>query len=168
LNRMDKAIAAYRTAYELNPDPTVARNLGESYEQVGQIEEAKDWYKLALTRFDQAISLGGQPADLLSSRSFCAAKLGRYDEALRNVQEAIRLKPQKVAFLFRAAQICAMAGRREEVYAWTRKAIQAGYSREEFGKDVAFHDYQTDPRFQAILGSRRDVNATPQILKNPL
>jgi hypothetical protein len=61
-----------------------------------------------------------------------------------------------------------MAGRREEVYAWTQKAVQAGYSREEFGNDMAFHDYQTDPRFQAILESRGDVNTPPRILKNPL
>jgi serine/threonine protein kinase/Flp pilus assembly protein TadD len=168
LNRMNKAIMAYKTAYELNPDPTTARNLGESYEKVGQIEEAKSWYKLALTRFDQTIGIGGQPAELLYVRSFCAAKLGRYDEALRNVQEGMRLKPQKVAFLFRTAQIYAMAGRREEVYAWTQKAVQAGYPREEFGNDMAFRDYQTDPRFQAILESRGDVNTPPQILKNPL
>jgi tetratricopeptide (TPR) repeat protein/DNA-binding winged helix-turn-helix (wHTH) protein len=168
LNRMDEALAAYRTAYELNPDPTIARNLGESYDKVGQIEEAKDWYKLALTRFDQTIGIGGQRAELLRGRAFCAAKLGRYDEALANIQEAILLKPGQTALLFRAAQICAMAGRREEVYAWTQKAVQAGYSREEFGNDMAFRDYQTDPRFQAILESRRDVNATPQILKNPL
>jgi tetratricopeptide (TPR) repeat protein/DNA-binding winged helix-turn-helix (wHTH) protein len=168
LNRMDEAIAAYRMAYELNPDPTIARNLGESYEKVGQIKEAEDWYKLAITRFDQTIAIGGQPAELLYVRSFCAAKLGRYDEALRNVEEGMRLKPQKIAFLFRAAQICAMAGRREGVYAWTQKAIQAGYSRDEFGNDMAFHDYQNDPRFRAILESLRNVNATPQIPQKPL
>ncbi len=80
----------------------------------------------------------------------------------------MRLKPQKIAFFFRAAQIYAMANRREEVYTWTRKAVQAGYSREEFVKDMTFHDYQIDPWFRAILESNRDSNATPQILKKPL
>jgi len=168
LNRMDQTIGAYRTAFELNPDPIIARNLGESYDKVGQSEEARNWYKLALNRFDQTMAIGGQLAEILYGRSYCAAKLGRYDEALRNVQEGILLKPQKIAFLFRAAQICAMANRREEVYAWTRKAVQAGYPREEFGNDMAFHDYQTDPRFRAILESQRDGNATPQILEKPL
>jgi len=167
--RMDDAIAAYKMGYEPDEDPTIARNLGESYEKIGQQAEARHWYNLALSSFDRIMREGGgQRAELLYGRSFCAARLGRYDEALGNVEEGIRLKPQKIAFLFRAAQIYAMAGRREEVYAWTREAIQAGYPREEFRNDMAFHGYQTDPRFQAILKSRRDVNATPQILKKPL
>ena len=96
---------------------------------------------------------GGDPAELLYGRSFCAAKLGLYEKALGNVQEAIRLDPKRAVFLFRAAQICAMAGRREEVYSWTQQAVQAGYSREEFRRDLAFHDFQDDPRFRDILES---------------
>ncbi|HEY2294238.1 MAG TPA: protein kinase [Thermoanaerobaculia bacterium] len=150
-NRMDEAIDAYRKAYELDPSPVTARNLGESYEQIGQEGEARRWYQLALASFDQTMRVGGQRAELLYSRAFCAAKLSRYDEALSNIQEAIRLKPNQNAFLFRGAQICAMAGRREEVYSWTRRAIEAGYSREDFRRDPAFRDFQNDPRFRAIL-----------------
>ena len=48
-----------------------------------------------------------------------------------------------------------MAGRREEVYSWTRRAIRAGYSPDELRRDMAFHDYQKDPRFQEILESTK-------------
>ncbi len=151
-NRMDEAIAAYKKGYESDGDPAIARNLGESYEKIGQQDEANVWYQLAIVGFDSTMSEGGgQRAELLYGRSFCVAKLGRYDEALRNVAEAISLKPNKTAFFFRGAQISAMAGRREEVYAWARRAIEAGYPRDQFRSDLVFRDFQNDPRFQEIL-----------------
>jgi serine/threonine-protein kinase len=153
LNRMDEAIAAFREAYRLDPSPTKARNLGESYDKIGEQNEAHRWYKLALDGFDRMVALGGQRAAMLNVRAFCAAKLGRFDEALNNIQEAMLLKPNQNGFLFRAAQICALAGRRADVYSWTQRAVQAGYSREDFRRDLAFRDFQDDPRFRAILES---------------
>jgi DNA-binding winged helix-turn-helix (wHTH) protein/tetratricopeptide (TPR) repeat protein len=153
LDRMDEAIAAFRTAYDLDPSPTTARNLAESYEKIGQEDEARRWYAFALDSFDRMLSQGGQRAELLYGRSFCAAKLGLYSEALDNIQEAMRLKPERDAFLFRAAQISAMAGNREKVYFFARKAIQKGFSREEFRRDLAFRDFQEDPQFREILES---------------
>jgi serine/threonine protein kinase/tetratricopeptide (TPR) repeat protein len=153
-NRMTEAIAAYKQAYELSLDPVVARNLAECYEQIGQKDNARRWYELAISNFDRMMSIGGgERAELLYGRSYCAAQLGRYDEALSNVQEGISLKPKKVSFYFRGAKICAMAGRREEVYTWTRLAIREGYSRDEFLGDKVFHNYQNDPRFREILES---------------
>ena len=154
LDRMDEAIAAFQEAYRLNPSlPTAARNLAESFEKKGQEDEARYWYTTALAVFDRELARGGPRADLLSGRAFCAAKLGRYDEALANVREARTLNPKQNFFLFRAAQICAMAGRREEVYFYTRQAVQEGFSREEFRRDLAFRAFQDDPQFRAILES---------------
>ncbi|HEY3570183.1 MAG TPA: protein kinase [Thermoanaerobaculia bacterium] len=155
-NRMDEAIAAYKKGYESDSDPTIARNLGESYEKIGQQGEARLWYERAIAGFDRAMSIGGgQRAELLYGRSFCVARLGRYDEAFRDVEEGIRLKPNKTAFFFRGAQVSAMAGRREEVYAWTRRALDADYPRDQFRSDLAFRDFQNDPRFHEILESNK-------------
>jgi tetratricopeptide (TPR) repeat protein len=154
LDRMEEAIKAFGEAFRLEPSPFLARNLAESYEKIGQTDEARRWCRLALQGFDRMLAAGvGQRAELLNSRAFCAALLGRYDEALGNVEEARKLKPQQNAFFFRAAQICAMAGRREKVYSYTRQAVEAGYSREEFRRDLAFRDFQEDPRFREILES---------------
>ncbi len=153
LNRMDEAIKAFERAYRLEFSPIAARNLAECYEKIDRKADARTWYGLALASIDVRIARGDPRAELLNSRAFCAAKLGRYDEALANVQEARVLKPEQNSFLFRAAQICAMAGRREEVYSYTRQAVQAGYSREDFRRDLAFRDFQNDPRFRSILES---------------
>lgn len=154
LNRMDDAIEVYKKAYKINPSPTTARNLGESYETLGRKDEARRWYEIAISTSDRMIALGGERAELLYGRSYCVAKLGRYDEALRNIQEAMQLKPNQKAFLIRTAQIYAMAGRREEVYTWVQRAIEAGYTRDQLRSDKVFKDYQNDPRFQEILESR--------------
>jgi serine/threonine-protein kinase len=153
LDRIEEAIEAYESAYTINPSPIVARNLGEAYEKVGRKEEARRWYGLAIQAFDRLIPIGGQRAELLSGRAYCVAKLGRHGEALQNIQEAIRLKPNQNAFVFRVAQIYAMAGRREEVYTWARKAIEAGYSKEDVRRDTTLHDFQNDSHFREILES---------------
>ena len=153
LDRMPEAIEAFREAYNLKPDPTTARNLAECYEKIGQQGEARGWYQLALDSFDRRLAQGGSRTDLLYVRSFCAAKLGRFDEALGNIQEAMRLKPNQSHFFFRAAQIHAIAGHRVEVYDYARQAIREGYSREEFRGDFVFRAFQDDPQFREILES---------------
>lgn len=153
LDRMEEAIKAFHDAYVLDPIPTVARNLAESYEKIGDTGNARQWYTEALAGYDRELVRGGSKAYLLSGRAFCAAKLERYNEALGNVREAIRLRPKDNSLIFRAAQICAMAGRREEVYAYVRRAVQEGFSREEFYRDLAFSAFQDDPRFREILES---------------
>jgi tetratricopeptide (TPR) repeat protein/DNA-binding winged helix-turn-helix (wHTH) protein len=153
LDRIPEAIKILGEAYRLEPDPTTARNLAECYEKIGRKEEARRWYETALSGFDRNLAMGGSRAYLLYSRSFCAAKLGRYDEALRNIQEAMAAMPNQSSFLFRLAQIHAMAGHREEVYTYLRRAVEEGYPREDLRNDFVFQAYRDDPRFRAILES---------------
>lgn len=142
LDRMNEAIPVLRDAYRLDPSPDAARNLAESYEKIGQEAESRRWYALAIDRFDSMPDRGASRAELLDGRSFCAAKLGRYDEALGDIQEAMRLRPGRNSFLFRMAQILAMAGRREEAYDYARQAMEKGYPGEEVRRDRAFRDFQ--------------------------
>jgi serine/threonine-protein kinase len=151
LGQLSEAIQYFNQAYRLKPHPITARNLAEAYEKGGQLKEAHRWYALALDGFDRRLSQGASRPEPLYVRSFCAAKLGRFDEAFANIEEAMRLKPKENRFLFRAAQVCALAGRREEVYSYVRRAILEGYSREEFSRDFVFKAFQDDPRFRALL-----------------
>jgi tetratricopeptide (TPR) repeat protein len=96
LERMPEAIKIFNEAYRLQPDPITARNLAECYEKVGQKKEAQRWYALALAGFDRLLIRGGSRTYLLYVRSFCAAKLGRIDEAFGNIQEAMRLEQKQL------------------------------------------------------------------------
>ena len=186
---MPEAIKTFHEAYRLQPDPITARNLAECYEKVGQKDEAQRWYALALEGFDRLLIRGGSRTTyLLYVRAFCAAKLGRIDEAFGNIQEAMRLKQEQLLtsldirrreflldpstepakfgridealgrlkpgqshFFFRMAQIHAIAGHRDEVCSYTRRAILRGYPREEFRDDIVFRSFQNDPWFRAIV-----------------
>jgi tetratricopeptide (TPR) repeat protein len=154
LDRMDEAIQAFKDAHQLDPSLyTPPINLGESYEKVGNGEEARRWYAVALKTYDNALAKGGARAALLSGRAFCASKLGRYDEAVRNIQDALKFKPKNNELLFRAAQIYAQAGHREEALAYVQRAVQEGYSREELRRDLTLSILKDDPQFRAIMDS---------------
>ena len=155
LDRTLEAIESFSEAYRLEPDPITARNLAEAYEKVGRAEDARQWCEAALDGFDRKLALGAPRDTMLHGRSFCAAKLGRYDEAVANIEEALALKPLKGSYLFRAAQVHAMAGHREEVFSFLERAVQGGFPREELGKDPVFRAFQDDPRFREVLGLRR-------------
>jgi tetratricopeptide (TPR) repeat protein len=198
LELMPEAIQTFHEAYRLQSDPITARNLADCYEQVGQEDEAQRWYALALEGFDRLLIQGGSRTYLLYLRSFCAAKLGRIDEAFENIQDAMRLKrrlpirvysrellarladsdfedcgsadppaklvklgridealgrlkPDQSHFLFRMAQIHAIASHRDEVYTYTMQAIAEGCPREEFRDDFVFRSFQNDRMFQKIV-----------------
>jgi len=128
-----------------------ARNLAETYEKLGEADEARRWYEIAVESFDDQLDQGGSKASLLNGRSFCAAKLGRFDQAFDDIQEAMRLKPNEHLFLVRAAEVYLLAGRRQEAFGYLRRAVQAGVSRDELRNDLIFQPYLDDPEFYAIL-----------------
>jgi DNA-binding winged helix-turn-helix (wHTH) protein/tetratricopeptide (TPR) repeat protein len=145
-----EAFKYFTDAYRVKHDATVARNLAETYERLGQDVKARNWYSIAIEGCDRQLAQGGSRPDLLSVRSFCAAKLGRFDEAFVNIEEAMALKPEN-RFLFRAAQVYLLAGRRGEAFAYARQAVQEGLSRDEFRNDLVFQPFLNDPELRAIL-----------------
>ncbi|HWM94127.1 MAG TPA: protein kinase [Thermoanaerobaculia bacterium] len=153
LNEAPEAIEAFTLANELDPNPFTARNLAELHEKIGRKDEAHRWYETALAGFDDWPAQGAWRADLLYSRSFCAAKLGRHGEALRNIEEAMALRPNENAFAFRAAQVHAMAGRRTEALVQVGRAIQLGFPRDDLSNDLVLQVFREDPEFRAILES---------------
>lgn len=151
MGREHEAIEYFTKAYNVKPYPTLARNLAENYEKLGQADQARRWYEIALEGFDKQLSQGGPKFDALYGRSFCLAKLDRFEEAFADIQEAMKLKPTDNRLLFRAAQVYLLAGRREEGFDYVRRAIQADFSRDEIRNDFVFQDYLDDPVFREIL-----------------
>lgn len=149
-----EALRYFADAYAISHHPTLARNLAENYEQLGQDNDALRWYKTALKSYDERLAQGGSRADLLSGRSFCWAKLDRFNEAFADVQEALELKPNENLLLKRAAQVYLLAGRREEAFSYLRQAVQAGLSRDEIRNDFVFQPYLNDPELREILEGR--------------
>ena len=154
LGQMDKAIEAYELAYDIEPDkPYAPYNLGETYEVLGDLEAAHEWYGKALVNFDKAIDAGGPRSLYLALRALCAVRLGRNEEALSGIEEALTLDPSNTNRIFNAAQVAALAGESELLFQFIQRAIELGHPRQDFYSDSAFKSYQNNPELLALLGS---------------
>ena len=151
-NRLDEAVAAYQRVLEIDPDhPYAPHGLAESYEQMGESQQAELFYEESLESYDRLLEAGGRDPSTLGLRAVCAAKLGRSREAIQGIDEAEQLSPDNGEVLFHAAQVYSIAGDRDQAFTRIRQAIEAGYPRQEFERDVAFADYRNDPEFRALL-----------------
>ncbi len=151
-DRMDEALAAYKRVLEIDPEYTYApHGLAETYEKLGEKEKAREAFEDAVAAYDRYLTAAGADSQMLGLRAVCAAKLGRGGEAVANIEEALDLTPNSGDLLFNAAQVHAIAGNRNEALAYARRAIEAGYPRQEFDRDLAFTDYRDDPEFRTLL-----------------
>ena len=156
--RFDDAIAAYEKAVALAPEQGVyKRNLADAHDARGDPEIAREWYSRAFQDYDDAIAAGGGTAQLVAERAFCVAKLGRLSEALDALDEAPEAGRENPMFLFSAAQVYAVAGDRERVLEYTRRAIMGGFPRQMIRSDPAFRAYRSDPEFQSLLELDRNL-----------
>lgn len=152
LDRLEEAIDAYHRVLESEPDNAWApHGLAESYEKLGDAAQARIFFERAVESYDRVLAAGGPDATYLGSRAVCAGKLGRHTEAIDNIHEAERLAPGNGAVLFNAAQVYSLAGESATSYEYMRRAIQAGYPRQEFENNLVFTDHLDDPEFRRIL-----------------
>jgi tetratricopeptide (TPR) repeat protein/tRNA A-37 threonylcarbamoyl transferase component Bud32 len=154
LDRLDDAIAAYDKAVQMAPDyPVHQQLLGEAYEQKGDGQEAAAWYARAMRAYNELIpALSGEPrATLLGERAFCEAKLSRFDQARASMEEALAIAPGCVVCLRSAARFSALAGEKARAYDFVRRAVEAGYPREDLRREPTFREYRDDPGFLDLL-----------------
>jgi non-specific serine/threonine protein kinase len=153
--RLDKSVEWLKKAREIAPEkPIIAHTLGEVYELAGDREASRSWYETALEGYAREVEAGGERAKSLGLRGVCAAKLGRFDEARRDIDEALGLTPEHPTRLFNAAQIYALAGDRGETFRYVRLAIDSGKSRADFLEDAAFAAYRESPEFLTLVETR--------------
>jgi serine/threonine protein kinase/Flp pilus assembly protein TadD len=162
MNRMLDAIEAYQQAYELEPDiPLIQTNMAEAYEAMGSETTARPWYESALTTYDREFAATPPSAEKLTARAICAAKLGRFEEAIADVVEAYavaetdHVEPDSIV-LFNSAKVYALAGRRSETLNYAKQAIAAGYPVQQFGDEPIFALIREDPEFRALLEEAPD------------
>ncbi|MDH3745572.1 MAG: hypothetical protein OES47_10785, partial [Acidobacteriota bacterium] len=112
-----------------------------------------DWYATAVDNYDRAIEAGGERSFHLVLRAVCVARLGNFDQAKEDIQEALALEPKSGWRLFYAAQVYTLAGDRAEAFRHVDLALEAGYARQQFMREPAFEDYRGDTEFLALLES---------------
>jgi tetratricopeptide (TPR) repeat protein len=155
LDQMEESLAAYLKAEEIEPGyPTVQNNIGDVYAKLGDPDSARTWYLKAIESSDRHLAAGGDRVSLLGMRALFAAKAGRYEEAIRGIEEVLSetaSAPDEPELLYSAAQIYALAGERERMLDYAERSMRAGYPREEFRRAPEFAAFQDDPDFTRLL-----------------
>ena len=151
-DRLDEALGAYQQVLEIDPHNTYApHGIADTYDKLGDPDQASVYYEMAIEAYDRYLEMAEADAQMLGFRAVCAAKLRRDAEAIANIESAKNLTADSGDLLFNAAQVYAITGNRGEALAHIRLAIEAGYPRQEFERDLAFVDYRDDPEFRSLL-----------------
>jgi len=149
LGDYEAAAGDFRAALELAPqDPTVMLNLADSQAILRRDRAADSLYTRVLTR------ISGDPdsssADNLLVRAQCLAHLGRSEQAVAAVQEALRTAADDSEALYIASLVYAVVGDRASALVNARSAIEKGVQPRWFGLPF-FDPIRSDPGFQSLL-----------------
>jgi serine/threonine-protein kinase len=142
LRRYPEALADFRSAARLNAKKAVYfLNVADCEGLIGQADSAAVHYQhvLDLGRSDPS-------APSLMWRSQCLAHLGRREDAVRMVQEGLRLAPEDSEALYQASLVYALVGDRESALVNARKAIDKGVDSRWFSLPW-FDSLRSDPEF---------------------
>jgi TolB-like protein/Flp pilus assembly protein TadD len=142
----DQALEQYQRVLEMDPSFVQAqREIGMVYERKGMVAEA-----LAATQ--QAISLGGENAIVLTLLGRFYAVAGQRDEAEQVIARLNALASTRYTPPMLFAPIYAALGEREQALDWLERAYEDRSSPLVWLKvDPWFDDLRDDPRFADLL-----------------
>ena len=147
LRRYGEAEATLRKALALQPealDP--ALNLADCLTLLGRTAEARTLY----ARLDDATARGASPGwDVLGVRAQALAHLGKTDQALDALQQALRLSPDNAQLDFEAAVVYAVIGDRRSALYYAGKAAALRVDPNWFALPF-FDPLRGDPAFRRL------------------
>ena len=117
--RFEASAEKYYAALKLNPEhPKALWNLGFALNRLGR-------YKEAVQTLDQGLATkGGNRASMFYERSYAHSYLKQYDEALSDIDEAIRIRPDSFQFLWQRARVHSFRGEDEAAKSDAKKVLQ--------------------------------------------
>jgi serine/threonine protein kinase/tetratricopeptide (TPR) repeat protein len=160
LGKYPGAVEDFTKALELQPTSAV-----QAYR--GWAHLVCDAPKLALRDFELAIDLDPKNGDAYNGRGYVRATLGRWGEAVRDADEALRLGPRSPRLLYNAARIKAQCGQANQTRAidLLREALEmlppeqrAGFWNANVRADAALQALRRQPQFlrlEAEMAARK-------------
>jgi tetratricopeptide (TPR) repeat protein len=145
----DKALDDIAAALKLDPNSYSALLLKTSVlaEKLKKTEEA-------IVVFDQIVKLNPKLAPSLAGRAVLLARLGRMEEAKRDIEEALRLELQGPIY-YKAACVHALTSRqgpgdRREAVDLLEIALRKGHGSKLIEDDPDLDPIRDDPMFQSL------------------
>jgi tetratricopeptide (TPR) repeat protein len=163
LRRFPDAIESFRQAiamngHEMAPFTNLARTY---YFAPGQRSLAPEQCTNALAIGQADITVNPRDADAYTLSAYCEAMLGHRNQALEEIQSALRLRPNDGEVFYFAALVHAQLGNNEEAISWLKQALARGYSRAEIEKTMEFESIKSFPQFRDLLERNSDSRSMP-------
>ena len=154
LGEYDAAIDAYVSALKLDPlDDVFYRNLGDAYLRVSRTADAEEQFRRASELLVERLRVNPEDAGILARLANCQAKLGRSQEALSGIEQAVSSEPHNVELMYQQAVVYALVGRADDAIAHLQRAIANGYSRSEAQRDPDLNLLRTAPGYRALFST---------------
>ncbi len=148
-----KAIDMYKLALQLNEhDYQVWGNLASAYYWAGYDSSVvADTYRQAISRALERKNVNQNDPVVLSQLAAYYSMLGEDEKSKALIEHSLKLAPENVPVLYRAATVYEQLGNREVALYWIERAIRMGYSVSEIRYQPELKGLVQDDRFAGIV-----------------
>ncbi|MGB9257354.1 MAG: tetratricopeptide repeat protein [Candidatus Korobacteraceae bacterium] len=127
-------------------------NLGDAlYWTPGRRSEAAAAYRSAISLAQAKLDVNPRDANIRAIVASYYAMLGERAQALKSLQEALKLAPKDPDVAFRAAIVYMHAGDTDRCLSWIKTAVDEGFSRPSIRDLPDFDPLQNNPKFRALV-----------------
>jgi serine/threonine protein kinase/tetratricopeptide (TPR) repeat protein len=154
LKRYDEAVPMFEKAVELSPkDEQVMGNLADAYRASGHSQQADATYDKAIGLAYQQLQVNPRSASVMGDLALYYAKKGDAAHAGQYMRQAREIDPSDLQLIYDAAQVNALAGKKEEALAALKEAFEKGYSPEEAQNDPELVTIKGLPEFAKLVSA---------------
>jgi len=155
LGRYDEAERSYARASEIAPtDYVMWLNLAEARRWApGRRDSSGQPYAEALRKAREVIAANPNDAYTRGVVATILAKIGRTDEAQREIRRALETDPTNARILYHAAIVAVLRGNNDSAVSWLERAISAGYPRNDAAHDPELAAIRDLPSFRSAVES---------------
>jgi serine/threonine protein kinase/Tfp pilus assembly protein PilF len=141
-----------KKALELSPQKyDYWGNLADAYRMMpGKSSESAAAYQKAIQLGEAQLKVNPIDSDVLSSLALYYARTHDSAQARKNLEKALKQKPDDVDILRIASLVNLERGDREGAIFWLRKAVTAGYAREQLLANPELFSLHSDPQFDRL------------------
>ena len=157
----EEALINYQHALTLNDQQYMLwGNLAFCYDKIpSKKTKAVDAYKRAIELAERRLEINPNEAKVMTSLATYCLEIGEIARSKSLISEALRLAPDNIEILFRAAEVYAGMKNNDQAMNLLESAISKGYSTKRIMQSEYFAQLIDSTRFQGLLKSDQTSNS---------
>jgi tetratricopeptide (TPR) repeat protein len=127
-------------------------NLADAYRMMPtESKQANDSYRRAISLAERQLAINPSSTDVLSSLALYHSRIGEQSAAQKYLTSALKNNSSDVDVLRVASLIYLDEGQQQESLSWLKKAVQAGYPREQLTANPELASVRSQPEFARLV-----------------